>query len=169
MIVYSNLVMQVLTPMHSSTLSLPYCLHKFLVSHRPVNIWSCKHTFSATLATTTLCSVFSISVSFTFILLPSFPSTLKSLSPYPKESTQVRGLRKSPAVRNSRLFEGLPPWDILQRKQVSLKGKVETPSSAMHAAFLPYKALKYTNTTTNPTVHPLRPLKPWWTMCHDEN
>lgn len=49
-----------------------------------------------------------------------------------------------------------PPGGRLQRKRGILKGKVETPSSAMHAAFLPYKALKY----ANPIVHPLRPLKP---------
>lgn len=83
-----------------------------------------------------------------------------------EERTQVRGPRKSPAVGSCRFYEGSPPGDLLQKKQVSLKGKVETPSSAMHAAFLSYKALKYTNTTTNPTVHPLGLLKP---KCHEDN
>ncbi len=66
----------------------------------------------------------------------------------------VEGPRKSPAVGNCRFYdasEGFSPGHGLQRKQGFLKGKVETASSAMHAAFLPYKAPK--STKTRPYIH----------------
>lgn len=53
----------------------------------------------------------------------------------------------------------------VQSRRGFLKGKVETPSSAMHSTFLPYKAPMYTNTSAHPAVHPHRPMKPSWALC----
>lgn len=39
---------------------------------------------------------------------------------------------------------------------------------AIHATFLPYKAPKYSNTTANPIVQKLRPVKLSWTLFQHE-
>lgn len=68
----------------------------------------------------------------------------------------------SPAVGNCSLYdalEGFPPGGVLQRKKVFLKGKDETPSSALHAAVLPRKAPKVhkrPNFMTSPSIKTYR-------------
>lgn len=114
--------------------------------------------------------------SLSFILFSSIRSSTFNLfcsstffSPsFPEKTIRVGGPRKSPAVGNCRFYdalEGFPPGDRVQSKQGFLKSTVETPSSAMHTAFLPYKAPKYTNTTANPALRPPRPMKPSWALC----
>lgn len=108
--------------------------------------------------------IFSFIHSSTFNLFFSWPFLFPS---FPEKSIRVGGPRKSPAVGNCRFYdalEGFPPGDRVQSKQGFLKSTVETPSSAMRTAFLPYKAPKYTNTTANPAVCALRPVKPSWAL-----
>lgn len=109
----------------------------------------------------------SFEFSLSLILLPLIYSSLDPFLflSFPEKSIGFGGPRKSSAVGNCRFYdalEGFPPGDRVQSKQGFLKSTVETPSSAMRAAFLPYKAPKYTNTTTNPAVCPLRQMKPSW-------
>lgn len=133
MVAYSNLVVHVLTLVHAQPFPCPTASIILLV-----------FPFSITM----LCSLYHVFLYLSHLL------PLNLSPPTPKREVTSRGPRKSPAVGICGFYEGFPPRDLLQKRQVSLKGKVETPSSAMHPAFLPYKALKYTNTTTNPTVHP---------------
>lgn len=120
-------------------------------------------TVSPVLTTTKLCNLYCLCVSFTLI------HPLLSFHPPPHSDYLLQSgvAGRAPAVRTCMFYdmsEGFPLGNGLQRTQGFLKGKVETPSSTTHAASLPYKALKYTNTAANLTVPLLRPLKPSRTL-----
>lgn len=147
--VYSNSVMQVLTP--SSTLILPYCPLVSPVSLRPVNNRD-NPPISPVLTTTTLCNLYRLSLALSLIPLPFSLSAFKPVFPPPPPS--LKRAFESGVPGRAQLSETV---GFMTRRRVSLleigfkesraflKGKVETPSSATHDAFLPYKAPKYTN------------------------
>lgn len=116
--------------------------------HLPPNKYADNPPVSPVRTTATLCNLYHSLASFTF--------------PRPEESISVGvrsggGPRKSPAVGNCRFYGALEGSETgFKESRTSERAKLKLHPPLRHAAFLPYKAPKYTNAQLYVHIRPIK-------------